>query len=135
MLVDMSHDIRMPYTGVATAARNLERDAALTRRFLRAMVRAVAYMRAYRQQTIDIVAKAEPQVDRRVFATEYDDFMPTLTADGTAPEALIRKDLEVRAALLDLPVSGLPPSDKVYDYRPLAAVNAELAASGWKPSP
>ncbi len=135
MLVDMEQSIRMPYTGVATTARHLAADPELVRRFLRAMVRGVLYMRAFKAETVAILMKADPASGRAALAADYDDLMPTLTPDGTAPDALIRKDLEVRAAIINVPESSIPPPAQFYDYAPLRAVEAELRASGWKPAP
>lgn len=135
MILDLEQAIRMPYTGIATSERLIETDPALVRRFLRAMLQGVLYMRAFKNETIDALMRAEPTGDRAEFARDYDDLMPTLTADGTAPEALIRKDLEIRAALMGIPKEKLPPSLDIYDYRPLREVEAELQASGWKPAP
>ena len=135
VLVDMEKSIRMPYTGVATSERMLTSNPELVKHFLRAVMKGVLYMRAYKEQTVDIVLKADPTAKRVAIAADWDDLMPTLTSDGTAPEALIRKDLEIRAALIDMPESKIPPVNRFYDYGPLRAVQAELRASGWKPTP
>ena len=135
LIVDMAQAIRMPYTGIVTSARNVQSDPELVKRFLRATVRGAAYMRAFRDQTVDILMHFDPQGDRRAFAGDWDDFVPTLTADGMAPAELITKDLAIRAALLDVPADKIPPVDKIYDYSAIRAVNAEFAASGWKPTP
>jgi NitT/TauT family transport system substrate-binding protein len=134
MLVDMEQSIRMPYTGVATTGRHLTADPELVKRFLRAMLRGVMYMRAYKDETVAVLMRADPANDRAALAADYDDLMPTLTPDGTAPEDLIRKDLQVRAAIINVPESTIPPPAQFYDYAPLRAVAAELRASGWQPT-
>ena len=133
LVVDLEKAIRMPYTGVATSERLIRSDPALVKRFLRAMVRGVQYMRAFKDETVAILMKADPRNDRAALAADWDDLIPTLTADGTAPDDLIRKDFAVRAAILNLPPSSIPPVERVYDYGPLREVEAELAQSGWKP--
>jgi len=135
MIVDMEKSIRMPYTGVATSLRLIETQPELVKRFLRAMVRGVLYMRAFKAQTVDILLKADPANTRDALDADWEDLMPALTSDGTAPESLIRKDLEVRATILNIPDDKIPPSSQVYDYAPLREVAAEIAASGWKPAP
>jgi NitT/TauT family transport system substrate-binding protein len=135
LLVDMENAIRMPYTGVATSERHLKSDPELVKHFLRGVVKGVAYMRAFRDQTVDIVMAANPGIDRAAVAADWDDLMPTLTTDGTAPGDLIRKDLEIRAALVNVPADKIGEPSRFYDYGPLRAVQAELAASGWQPTP
>jgi NitT/TauT family transport system substrate-binding protein len=135
VVVDMEKAIRMPYTGIATSERLLTTNRDLAKRFLRAMLKGVLYMRAYRDETVAVLKKAEPTGDTAEFAADYDDLIPTLTPDGTAPDDLIQKDFAVRAAILDLPPSSIPPIARVYDYGPLREVEAEFAKSGWKPEP
>jgi NitT/TauT family transport system substrate-binding protein len=134
LLADMEKAIRMPYTGIATTARHIQQDRALVKRFLHAMVQGVLYMRAFKDETVAVLAKTDPTVSRTVFAADWDDLMPTLTADGTAPDALIEKDLEVRAALMDIDKAKIPPHSQIYDYGPIREVEAEIKASGWKPT-
>jgi len=135
MILDLEQMVRMPYTGIATTERLIRSDRDLVKRFLRAMLKGVLTMRASKDAAVDALMKAEPTGDRAEFARDYDDLMPTMTADGTAPESLIREDLQVRAQLMNIPPAKLPPSEQIYDYAPLKEVEAELKASGWKPTP
>jgi len=134
MLVDMAKIVRMPYTGIATSAHLIDTDRDLVERFLRAMIRGVRYMRAYRAETIAILAKADPLVDKRALDGDYADLIPTMTDDGIATDALIRKDLLARAAMLDIPEAKIPLIDQIFNYGPLRTVNAEFAKSGWTPA-
>jgi NitT/TauT family transport system substrate-binding protein len=133
MIVDMGKAIRMPYTGIATTERHLTSDSELVKHFLRAVLKAALYERAFRDRTVEIVMKADPTNSRAALGADWDDLMPTLTADGTAPDDLIEKDLEIRAALINVPPDKIGPPSRYYDYGPLRAVAAELKASGWKP--
>lgn len=135
MIVDLKRAIRMPYTGVATSERLIQSDPGLVERFLHAVVQGVLYMRAFKTETVDALLKVEPSGNRAEFGRDYDDLLPTLTADGTASEDLIRKDLAVRAAIMGIPEGDLPPSSQIYDYAPLKKVEAEITASGWTPAP
>ncbi len=132
-IVDMEKAIRMPYTGIATSERLIATNRELVKRFLRGMLRGVLYMRAYKDGTVAILKKAEPTGDVAEFAADWDDLIPALTPDGTASDALIKKDFAVRAAILNIPPENIPPVERVYDYGPLREVEAEFAASGWKP--
>jgi NitT/TauT family transport system substrate-binding protein len=133
LVLDLEKTVRMPYTGIATSEHLIQSDPAQVKHFLRAMVKGVQYMRAFKDETVAILAKADPRNTSEALAADWDDLMPTLTADGTAPDDLIRNDFEVRAAILDMPASSIPPIERVYDYGPLREVEAEIGKSGWKP--
>ena len=133
VIVDMEKAIRMPYTGIATSERLLTTNRELAKHFLRGMLRGVLYMRAFKPETVAILKKVEPTGDEAEFAADWGDLIPTLTADGTAPDDLIEQDFAVRAAILGLPASSIPPVARVYDYGPLREVEAEFAKSGWTP--
>jgi ABC-type nitrate/sulfonate/bicarbonate transport system substrate-binding protein len=133
VIVDLEKMIRMPYTGIATSEHLITTDRELVKHFLRGMLKGVLYMRAYKDETVAILKKAEPTGETAEFAADWDDLIPALTADGTASDALIEKDFAVRAAILNMPPGSIPPIDRVYDYGPLREVEAEFAKSGWKP--
>jgi len=133
LIVDMYQTLRLPFTGQVVAAAMLRDRPQVVRRFLRATVQGVRYMKTFRAETVAVLARWENQADTHGIEIDYDDVLATLTANGTADAALRRSDLEVRAALIDLGPDKVPPLDQVYDYRPLAEVNAALDASGWVP--
>ena len=134
-IVNMYDTIRMPYTGVATSAALMRTKPELVAGFLRGVVKGMRYMRDYEEATIALLLKRRPDIDQIQLVADYDDTISTATEDGTAPDALIAKDLAVRAQLLELPPDKVPPPDQVYDYAPLRQVTAALDASGWKPVP
>jgi ABC-type nitrate/sulfonate/bicarbonate transport system substrate-binding protein len=133
VVVDMFDAIRMPYTGIATSAHLVDQEPQVAMAFLRGVVKGMRYMRAFPDATLALLHTHAPQVDPRQMEADYRDTIATATADGTAPDALVRADLAVRAELLNLPKDKLPPADHVYDYAPLRQVLKELDASGWKP--
>lgn len=135
LVVDMMHQLEQPYSGVAVTDSYLKDHADVVRGFLRATMKGVRYMARYKDQTIAIVEKHNENFDREVDENDYAVTAPILTKDGTVPDSVLKKDMEVRAALLDLPTDQIPPISKAYDYRLVREVNAELDKTGWIPQP
>jgi NitT/TauT family transport system substrate-binding protein len=134
MIVDMFQTVRMPYSGVAVTDKKLAEDPEMVSGFLRGTLKGVRYMRAFPAETIAIVKKYDPILNDHAAEIDYRDVVESLTDDGAASDDEIKSDLAVRLEIMNLPKDSAPPLDKIYDYRPLRAVNAELDKSGWKPS-
>lgn len=135
LVVDMLHQLEEPYSGVAVTDAYLKNHGDAVRGFLRATMKGVRYMVKYKDQTIAIVEKHNPNSDPGVDDIDYSETVPILTKDGTMPDSVLKKDMEVRAALIDMPKDQIPPLSKAYDYSIVRAVNAELDKSGWTPTP
>lgn len=135
LVVDMMHQLEMPYSGIAVTDAYLKDHADVVRGFLRATMKGVRYMTKYRDQTLAIVEKHNPSFDRGVDEIDYAETVAILTKDGTVPDNVLKKDMEVRAALLDMSKDQIPSLSKAYDYSIVRAVNAELDKSGWTPQP
>jgi ABC-type nitrate/sulfonate/bicarbonate transport system substrate-binding protein len=133
MLVDMYQTVRIPYTGSATTDKMIKENPTMVKGYVRAVVKGMHYMRAFKDETVDITVK-HSKAPRAPSLAEYDAVVQSMTKDGTVTERTIRDDLEVRASLLNMPADKIPPADKVYDFSFVNAVNKELAASGWKPT-
>jgi len=133
MLADLYQTVRIPYTGSATSDKMIKENPARVKAYVRAVVKGMHYMRAFKDETVDITIK-QSKAPRDVSLDEYDQVLVSMTQDGTVSEETIRDDLEVRAGLLNVATDKLPPSDKVYDFSFVREVNKELAASGWKPT-
>jgi ABC-type nitrate/sulfonate/bicarbonate transport system substrate-binding protein len=135
MIVNTFDTIRMPYTGAVVSDRLLADHPDEVERFLRATLRGLRYMRAFRAETNAILKKTGGPSDDRTLGIDYDDVVKTLTTDGDEPADVLRKDMEARAVLLNMTPDKIPPVDTVYDYKLLRKANAELDTAGWKPSP
>lgn len=133
MLADLYQTVRIPYTGSATTDKMIKENPALVKSYVRAVVKGMHYMRAFRDETVDITIPYN-KAPRDVSLEEYDQVLLSMTQDGTVSDPTIRDDLEVRASLLNISTDKLPPTDKVYDFSFVREVNKELAASGWKPT-
>jgi NitT/TauT family transport system substrate-binding protein len=133
MLLDMYQTVRIPYTGSATTDRMIKEHPERVKGYVRAVVKGMHYMRAYKDDSVDMTMKYN-KATRNANSVDYDAVVVSMTKDGTVTEQTIRDDLEVRAGLLNMAEDKIPPPSKVYDFSFVEAVNKELAASGWKPA-
>lgn len=135
MIVNTFETIRMPYTGAAVSDKFLTDHPDVIKRYLVATMKGLRYVRAFRAQTNAILKKEGSELDDRTADLNYSDVTETLTDKGEGSEDNLRQDMEVRASLLNVSPDKVPSVGKVYDYRLLREANAELDASGWKPTP
>jgi NitT/TauT family transport system substrate-binding protein len=135
LVVDMMKTLRWPYTGVVVSDAMVKNRPDVLVHFLKATVKGVRYVKAFRSETLAELQREEPQANQRQFATDYDDSRAAMTEDGTVPDDMIRQDLEVRAETLNIPKEKIRPIHDIYDFDPLRKATAELDASGWKPTP
>jgi NitT/TauT family transport system substrate-binding protein len=133
LVVDMMKTIQWPYTGVVTSASFLDKSRPALDGFLRGTVKGVRYVKTHRAETLALLRKHEPQASEKQFGEDYDDSLEAMTKDGIAPDAMIRRDLEIRAETLNIPKDKIRPVADIYDYAPLRAATAAVDASGWKP--
>ena len=134
LIVDMMKDLPMPYSGVAVTDAYIKDHSDVLLRYLRATMKGSRYMRKYKAQTLAIVSKYFKYSDESLAALDYDQTVPILTKDGTVPNDVLQKDMEVRAAILEMPKDQIPPVERAYDYSFVRQVNAELDRTRWTPS-
>ena len=135
MIVDTFDAIRMPYTGAAVSTKLLADHPDTVKRYLIATMKGLRYMRAFRAETNAIMRKDGSTLDDHTLDTNYRDVTASLTANGEESTENLRRDMEVRASLLNIPANKVPTVDQAYDYRLLREANAELDKRGWKPTP
>jgi NitT/TauT family transport system substrate-binding protein len=135
MIVDTFKTIRMPYTGAVVSDKYLAAHPDIVKRYLVGTLKGLRYIRAFRAQTNAILKKAGADLDDHALDINYTDVVETLTKTGEETDDILRKDMEVRASLLNITPDKVRPVGDVYDYRLLREANAELDKSGWKPAP
>jgi NitT/TauT family transport system substrate-binding protein len=133
VLVDLK-TIKMPYAGIAMANKLLYGDPVLAKKILRAIIKGFRYMKAFKAETVAILAKSRNTDDQQSVEVGYDVALKAMTRDYTVGDSVIVPDLEVRAGLLDIPKDQIPPVNKIYDFTLAHQINAELDASHWKPA-
>ena len=133
VLVDLK-TIKMPYAGIAMANKLLYGDPVLSKKILRAIIKGFRYMKAFKPETVAILAKSRNTDDEQSVEEGYDVALKAMTRDYTVGDSVIVPDLEVRAGLLGIPKDQIPPVNKIYDFTLAHQINAELDASHWKPA-
>jgi NitT/TauT family transport system substrate-binding protein len=128
-------NIHLPIDGLAVSEKTITDRPELLHKMLRAIVKGMAYVRAYKQQTIAMLLKLLPSSNAAIESADYDAFLAGLSPDLIVTNDDIRGDLDVRAVLLNMPRDTVPPIDAIYNFAPLRAAEAEVKASRWKPTP
>jgi NitT/TauT family transport system substrate-binding protein len=127
--------MQIPYTGAAVSDQLLKSNPKMVEGFLRATIKGVRYTFVFEQQSVDALHKRNPQTDPKLLLQGYRDTIPTMTKVGTASDDVIQTDLKVRAAILNIDPSNIPPIADMYDYTLTRKVTDELDRSGWQPTP
>jgi NitT/TauT family transport system substrate-binding protein len=135
LIVNMMRDLPMPYSGVAVTDAYIRDHSDVLVRYLRATMKGARYMRKFKPQTLAIVSKYFQYSDPSLAVLDYDQTIPLLTKDGTVPDDVLKRDMEVRASILEMPKEQIPPIERAYDYRFVRQANAELDRSRWTPQP
>jgi NitT/TauT family transport system substrate-binding protein len=131
-VADLSREVHMQFNGLATSDRLLHDDPDLVRRFVRATIKSREYFKAYKEETLRIVAQYNG-ASREVNEPDYDSIIATLTPDGTLAEDVQVADSIVRAGLIGAP--DVAPPEQIYDYSLARSIYAELRRTGWEPKP
>jgi NitT/TauT family transport system substrate-binding protein len=134
-LVDFGREFEMPTGGLAVGGRSLEAHPDRTKRFLRALRKGVAYVKAFKAETVAVVQRRLPGARAEALAIDLDGALATMTEDGTMSIDAAARELAIRGELLGVAPDKLPSATKVFDFSLVREVNRELASSGWRPSP
>jgi NitT/TauT family transport system substrate-binding protein len=126
--------IRMPFNGLATSQKLITERPQVVRGIVTAIVKAVRYARAFKAQTVAFTGKYQKDPNVTALGQDYDVLMDYLTPSLTAPADALVPDLAVRAQLLNIPKTQIPPIDKVYNFSIAQSVNAELDRTRWRPT-
>lgn len=134
VVYDIYGHIRMPWNGFAMSDKFMKDDPATAHAIVRALVKASRYMRAFKPETIAIVATYQKEPHLHAIGIDYDEFMKAMTPDLMVGPDLQKSDLEVRAALNGVPAAQIPPLENIYDFSLMRGVSAELDKTHWKPT-
>jgi ABC-type nitrate/sulfonate/bicarbonate transport system substrate-binding protein len=126
--------IHMPFNGLATSQKLITDSPQLVRGIVMGIVKAVRYARAFKAQTVAFTGKYQKDPNVTALGQDYDVLMEYLTPSLTAPADTLVTDLAVRAQLLNIPKTQIPPIDKVYNFAIAQSVNAELDRTRWRPT-
>jgi NitT/TauT family transport system substrate-binding protein len=136
LVYDMYDAVRMPLTSLAVGDATIRSDREKVKRFVRASLKGFAYTKAFKEQTIDVVAKySDSSRSRDVVASDYDDVVASRSEDGTVPHDAMQTEIMVRGQIMQIPSDKLPAVEKIFDLSMAEEANKELAARGWQPTP
>ena len=130
-VANLRDEAQMVYGGVATHDRELREYRDRTRRFLRAVMKAREYYKAFRDETIQILAKYNGS-PRSANESSYDETLWTMDGDASVPPEVQRRDAAARAQLNEL--DQYRPAEQIFDYSLVQDAYRELQASAWRPS-
>jgi ABC-type nitrate/sulfonate/bicarbonate transport system substrate-binding protein len=134
MIMDLAQEVRSTFNGLATSDDMIKNHPDTVLRFVRATRKGMIYARDNRDGAIDVFVK-QMKAPPDAAARGYDELRKVMAEDGAiAPEAQ-QNELALRADMLSMPASQIPPTAAVFDFSWLEKVNAELKTSGWKPGP
>ena len=117
--------------GVAATRRELAEHRERPRRFLRAVMRAREYYKAFRDESVQILGKYSG-APRAANEFSYDSVLPNMAGDASMSVDLQRRDAAVRAQVNGL--AQFPPPEDLYDYSLVKELFQEVQASGWRPT-
>jgi len=114
-----------PSNGLSTSSKKLKERPDQVQRFLRASVRSMIYIRAHKQETLPILMKEFPGLDRNTLAGTLDFYLRAMSLDGRVSDAVVQDIINEQRELLG--VKGEIPLGQVADFGPLTRVVKELA--------
>jgi ABC-type nitrate/sulfonate/bicarbonate transport system substrate-binding protein len=116
---------------VVTSEKELQqrRDRAI--RFLRATIRGREYFKAYKEDTLAIMAQYNGQ-SRAANEADYDEAVRGMTPEASMPVDVQKRDTVIRAQVNE--VDQPPPIEQMYDYSLVQEIYQGLKASGWQPT-
>ena len=132
LLYDLSK-VQLLYNGLATSDKELQDHRERAKKLLYGTLQGRDYFRAFKEESIAVLAKYAQQKPEQL-ADDYQTSLAAMTEDGTMPVEAQQADAAVRAGLIQVPASEVPPVDHLYDYTLIRQDYQELRASGWKPT-
>jgi NitT/TauT family transport system substrate-binding protein len=133
-VVDLADQVRMVYNGLVTSDKVIKNRPDLIAKVVRAALKGVAYARAFRNESIKLVASYS-KLPLQGTAFEFDKMLRTARPDDTIDVALQTSEIARRAALLGVQQSEIPANSTVFDFSFVDRERLVLKASGWKPQP
>jgi len=124
------NEVKNSWGTVATSDRFIKEQPKLMVGFMRAILKAVRFMRKDREAAINTAAKFTG-MQKAMAGRMYDDLINTFTANGTVDEEIQRNDLTIVAQIVGVSES-IPPA-RAYDFSFATEADRQLNKAGWKP--
>jgi NitT/TauT family transport system substrate-binding protein len=123
-------DARNASSGLTTSDRLLREQPDKVKRMVRALIKGIQYMKAYKAETVPIMVEfLEMPADE---APElYDLTMDAFSPQGYVSDDTLQRSVDVLAAGMEL--KETPAVAQIFDLRLAREAYAELQREGWKP--
>jgi NitT/TauT family transport system substrate-binding protein len=131
-LADLTKDVHMVFSGLATSDALIAKKPDLVRRALRAWVKGVRLTKASRADAV-AAQVAHGAGDIKKAAATYDATIALLSDTGMASDADVKLELQLRGDLLGIPKDQVKPPHDVFDFRFVTQASNELDNEHWKP--
>ena len=129
-LLYFGNEVKNSWGTVATSDRFIKEQPKLMAGFMKAVLKAAAFMRKDREGAIAAAAKFTG-MNRTLAGRMYDDLIGTLTANGTVDEETQRNDLAIVAQIAGVSEPIAP--GRAYDFSFANEADQQIKKSGWKP--
>jgi ABC-type nitrate/sulfonate/bicarbonate transport system substrate-binding protein len=127
-VANIGREIKMLYTGLATAEELLVKRPDLVRRFIRATVKGREFLKRYKSEALALGKKYDRSPDD-VRSADYDATMEMMTVDGTEELETQKTDIDIGRHALGIQKEVAP--QQVFDFRLVREVYKELRETGW----
>jgi ABC-type nitrate/sulfonate/bicarbonate transport system substrate-binding protein len=128
-VANIGREIKMLYTGLATAEELLVKRPDLVRRFIRATVKGREFLKRYKSEALALGKKYDRSPDD-VRSADYDATMEMMTVDGTEELETQKTDIDIGRHALGIQKEVAP--QQVFDFRLVREVYKELRETGWE---
>jgi NitT/TauT family transport system substrate-binding protein len=115
-----------PSNGLSTSSKKLKERPDQVARFLRASVRSMIYTREHKQESLPILMKEFPGLDRNTLDGTLDFYLRAMSPDGRVSDAVVQDIIDEQRELLN--VKNEIPLSQVADFGPLNRVVKELGS-------
>jgi NitT/TauT family transport system substrate-binding protein len=117
----------VPSNGLSTTTKKLKEQPDQVHRLLRATIRSMIYTREHRQETLPILMREFPGMERATLAGTLDFYMKAMSADGRIGETVVQELINEQRELLG--VKTQVSLNQVADFGPLQRVVKELSST------
>jgi len=130
-IADLGREVKMLYTGLAVAKIILDGRSEMVRRFLRATVKGREFYKSFKDETLRLTKKYDPNSEGSRKA-DYEITLEAMTKDGTEDLETQKSDIDI--GLRNLGMRTSVPPERVFDFRLIGEGYNDLRAAKWKPS-
>jgi NitT/TauT family transport system substrate-binding protein len=131
LLIDMSKEVHMTFGGFATSDAMIASHRDTVQHVVRALMKGLTVVRSSRDVTIASLVKHGSTPSAA--AEDYTINGPILSPTSIVSDADQAFELKLRAEMLGVDATKIPPPDRFFDFSFVKEAAAELKKENWKP--